>query len=76
MGEHARLFTTIWGSEDEIKEKLFDKTKELQPMELMFLDMPYVCKQNKDGYNFVKALAECPDLELFGRKSVQIIIDT
>ena len=43
-------------------------------MTLQFLDMPYMCRNNEDGFKFVHALAECPDLELFGLKSVQIII--
>ena len=45
-------------------------------MSLQFLDMPYMCRQNKDGFRFVEALADCKDMELFGYKSIQLIIST
>ena len=66
MGEFAAIFSNIWPRESVIQDELFDKELELMPMNLQFLDMPYMCRQNKDGFQFVQALARCPDLELFG----------
>ena len=45
-------------------------------MDLQFLDMPYIFRQTQDGFDFIYALTECKDLELFNLKSIQVLIDT
>ena len=64
-------------AEKDIKDELFDSTKALQPMILNYLDLPYIFGPTKDGFNFIYALEamENLDLDIFGLKSVQIIID-
>ena len=42
MGEYGCLHAEIWVPESRIKDEIFDKTQALQPMELQFLDMPYI----------------------------------
>ena len=42
MGEYGCLHAEIWVPESTIKDEIFDKTQALQPMELQFLDMPYI----------------------------------
>ena len=46
-------------------------------MQLLYIDIPYLYKQNKFGMDFIYSLAETKkhDTTLFGLKTVQIIID-
>ena len=44
-------------------------------MSLLYLDMPFVFKPNKSGYDFITALTKCTELDIFRLKSVQIVID-
>ena len=39
-------------------------------MDLQYLDMPYIFRQTKEGFNFIYALMVCDDLEIFGLKSI------
>ena len=76
MGDYGRMFTNIWISESVIRDTLFNPRKSLQPMEMEYLDMPFVYKPNKAGFEFIYALNKCDELEIFNLKSVQIIIDS
>ena len=59
MGDYARMFTNIWTPENLIRSKLFDSTKSLQPMTMLYLDMPFIFEPNERGYEFIYALTEC-----------------
>ena len=77
MGEYGSLFKEVWVPEREIKNELFDKSQGLQPMELQYIDMPDIHKQTAAGQAFMYALnnQEIEDLNVFGQKSVQILVD-
>ena len=77
MGEYGSLVSKVWVAEREIQRGLFDPSKALQPTSLKFLDLPHVYKQTSDGFAFIEALNEMAgiDLEIFGLKSVQLLID-
>ena len=79
MGDYAAIYSKIWAPESKIKKKLFDTNKGLQPMTLQFLDLPNVHKSTEEGQELIYALYEMhkenEDLEVFGLKSVQILID-
>ena len=68
--------TKIWTAESNIGKELFDENEALQPMDLRYLDIPYVFCPSKEGSKFIDALVECPELEIFGLHSVQILIDS
>ena len=70
------IHTKIWTAESNIGKELFDENEALQPMDLRYLDIPYVFCPSQDGFNFIDALVECPELEIFGLHSVQILIDS
>lgn len=70
MGEYSFLFTQVWAPESTIKAQIFDENQALQPMYLQFIDMPYIFTNTQDGFDFIYALTECRDIELFGLKSV------
>ena len=70
------IHTKIWASESNIEKELFDEKEALQPMDLRYLDIPYVFCPSKDGFKFIDALVECPELEIFGLHSAQILIDS
>ena len=44
-------------------------------MNLQYLDMPYITRPTQAGFDFIYALAECENLDIFNLKSIQIIID-
>ena len=75
MDDYGLLFTKIWVPESEIKEQLFDKKKALTPMNLQYLDLPYITRPTQAGFDFIYALAECETLDIFNLKSIQIVID-
>ena len=77
MGDYGSLSTKIWVAENEIKDVLFDNKKALQPMMLNYLDLPHIFRDTEDGFNFMYALNNIGDrdLDIFGLKSVQIMID-
>ena len=76
MGDYALLNTEIWVPESDIRAKLFDRKQPLQPMEMNYLDMPFLHRPTKEGFDFIYALTKCSDLNLFSSKSVQVIIDS
>ena len=75
MGDYAMLPTEIWVPESTIREKLFDRSQPLQPMEMTYLDIPFIFSPTQQGFDFIYALTKCQDLNLFSSKSVQIVID-
>jgi hypothetical protein len=70
MGEYGVISTQIWTSESQTKKKLFDDRGPLQPMNLKYLDLPYIYKRTSEGRKFIEALTQCEDLEIFGLKSI------
>ena len=44
-------------------------------MNMQYLDLLYIFRQTNDGFDFIYALTESDDLEIYGISSVQIIID-
>ena len=44
-------------------------------MTLQYLDLPYLYRPTVQGFDFIYALTECENMEIFTLKSVQIIID-
>ena len=42
MGDFAKMHTKIWAPESQIKNELFDVKKALVPMDLLYLDVPFV----------------------------------
>jgi len=61
--------------ESQMKEELFDKEGALQPMSLMYLDVPNLYSNTPEGMDLIYALMAAEDLSIFALKSVQIIID-
>ena len=45
-------------------------------MTLKYLDMPFIYRPTKQGFDFIYALTKAEDLDLFSLKSVQIVIDS
>ena len=45
-------------------------------MQLSFIDIPYVYNYNELGFKIIEALDDSTDINLFGLKSVQIMIDS
>ena len=76
MGDYALLKTEIWVPESDIRNKIFDSSQPLQPMEMNYLDIPIVYRPTQQGFDFVYALTKSKDLNLFSSKSVQIVIDS
>ena len=69
-GDYGFLLTPIWTTESEIKTKLFDEDGSLQPMELRFLDIPYIYRHGKQGFEFLYKLQNYEDISLFGLESI------
>ena len=44
-------------------------------MNMRYLDIPYIYRPNQQGFEFIYALTECDEMELFNLASVQIVID-
>ena len=76
VGEYGMLATKIWAPESAIKKDLFDRSKALQPMDMKYLDIPFIFRPTHEGFEFIDALLETNQLEIFGLKSVQTIIDS
>ena len=55
---------------------MFEKQGTFQPMNLRYLDMPFFYHHSELGFEFVNALEECENLDLFKLPSVQIMIDS
>lgn len=75
MHEYGIIKTEIWTQESNIKDELFDNDKTLMPQKLSYVDIPHLYRRTPEGYKFLKALEKFEDISLFGRKSVQILID-
>ena len=62
-----------------LNNELFDKTGPKYPMQLTYLDIPYMYARTERGMEFIQALVDDSirkdDVSLFGLASVQIIID-
>ena len=44
-------------------------------MSLQYLDVPNIFKQTAEGKDFMVALKNTEDIDIFGLKSIQIIIE-
>ena len=44
-------------------------------MSLQFMDVPYVYSITNYGFDFIYALSFCEDINIFGLKSIQAIIN-
>ena len=44
MGEYGAMTSKVWVAEGQIKRRMFDPSKALEPMSLKFLDMPFIFK--------------------------------
>lgn len=75
MGEYGVLETKVMVPEGEIKEQLFTKEGTIMPMNLMYLDVPHMFCNTKVGMDLMYTLAKVENIELFQKKSVQILID-
>lgn len=42
MGEYAKIFTQISVEESKIKDELLDESKALTPLNLEYMDLPYI----------------------------------
>ena len=56
MGEYGLRCTHVWVPESEIKTKLFDPEEALLPMNLQYIDLPYIYRPTKKGFSFINAL--------------------
>ena len=75
MEEYGLMYTNIWVPESDIREKLFDPKQALSPMNLQYLDLPYIFAPTYKGFDFIYALSKCNNMDIFTLKSVQIVID-
>ena len=74
MGEFGMLRSEIWSPEKKIVNEMFDKSGALLPMYMQYFDMPEIYQPSLAGMDFIYALAECKDVDLFKNKSIQMII--
>ena len=49
MGHYARQYIKIWVPEKKIKDEIFNRNSALQPMNMRYLDLPYIYRPNKQG---------------------------
>ena len=75
MEDYGLMYTNIWVPESDIREKLFDPKQALSPMNLQYLDLPYIFGPTRKGFDFIYALSQCENMDIFTLKSVQIVID-
>ena len=58
----------------EIKQKMFKEDGAMVPMKLHFYDIPLIFRNCKEGYDFIFALHEQTDVDIYAKKSIQRII--
>ena len=75
MGEYASMYVPVNVEASAIEKTLLDESKPLSPLELRLLDLPFIIDQTHEGYAFIYALRESPDLDIFDCSSIQILID-
>lgn len=75
MDEYGIVKASIWASEQEIKDEIFDPDSALKPMEINFVDIPYCFENTEQGFELIYALSHFEDVSLFGLGIVQLIID-
>lgn len=59
-----------------MKDKLYESKGALQPMSMQYLDIPNIFRHTAEGMDFMTALKETEDIEIFGLKSIQILIES
>ena len=70
MGEYGLQYTRIWVPESEIRKELFDPEEALLPMNLQYLDLPYIYRPTEKGFSFIHALTQCDNMDIFTLSSV------
>ena len=70
MGEYGLQYTRIWVPESEIRKELFDPEEALLPMNLQYLDLPYIYRPTEKGFSFIHALTQCSNMDIFTLSSV------
>ena len=63
-----------WASEEVVKNSLFEKEGYLKPYKMKYFDIPLIISNSKEGMEFMEALGRADDQSIFGRASVQSII--
>lgn len=63
-----------WCPTSVMKEKMFSDTGYFKPYKMKYYDIPLICIQSQEGFQFMEALHETPNDEFFGLESVQSII--
>lgn len=75
-GVYGSMKVPIWTSLSVIQEKMFDPEGSLRPMYLSYIDLPHFYDHNEFGYDFINALHESKDIDIFSLESVQILVDS
>jgi len=55
-GEYGYLNTSIWAPENEMKKEMFEDSGPLQPMNLVYVDVPHLYYNTPIGFDFIEAL--------------------
>ena len=58
-----------------MKNKLFESKGTLYLMSMQYLDIPNIYQHTAEGMDFMHALKVTEDIEIFGLKSIQILIE-
>ena len=63
-----------WASEKVMQRKLFEEEGHLKPYRMKYFDIPLIVNQCQEGMDFMEALRATKNDSIFGRPSVQSII--
>ena len=58
MGEYGIIKTEVWVPESDIKREIFEDSGSKYPMNLFYMDIPYMYDNTERGREFMQALAD------------------
>ena len=73
--EYGVIEAPVWGEREKLSNQMFELTGSQQRMDIKYLDIPMLHNLDDSGFALISSLCRNDDIQVYGSKAVQKIIN-